>query len=106
MSVSDSIINSWQRVVEKVRASGDVGLSQRGFLDLAHPQGLIANTLRLAVPNEMTRDILENHLHQYLADALTDVFGTDIDCAYSLDTNLHTPTTEISTSPHRTLHDI
>lgn len=105
MSVSESIINSWQRVVEKVRASGDVGLSQMGFLDLAHPQGLIANTLLLAVPNEMTRDILENHLHQYLAGALTDVFGTDINCAYSIDTNLHATTPEIPTSPQRTTHD-
>lgn len=101
MSVSESIINSWERVVEKVRASGDVSLSQMGFLDLAHPQGLIANTLLLAVPNEMTRDILENHLHEYLAVALTDVFGTDINCAYSIDTNLHATTPEIPTAPRR-----
>ena len=67
MSVSDSIINSWQRVVENVRTSGDIGPSQMGFLDLARPQGLIANTLLLAVPNEMTRDILENQLHDRLA---------------------------------------
>src|SRR5699024_151321 len=99
------IINSWQRVVEKVRASGDVGLSQLGFLDLAHPQGLIANTLLLAVPNEMTRDVLENHLHQHLAGALTDVFATDSNCAYSTDTNLHATTPEIPTSPQRTIRD-
>src|SRR5699024_12371215 len=97
MSVSESIINSWERVVEKVRASGDVGLSQMGFLDLAHPQGLIDNTLLLAVPNELTRDILEKRLHEYLADALNQVSGTEINCAYSIDTNLHASAPDILT---------
>lgn len=82
-----------------MRASGDIGPSQLGFLELAHPQGLIANTLLLAVPNEMTRDILENQLHDYLADALTDVFGTDINCAYSIDNSMHAATPEIPFSP-------
>src|SRR5699024_7103370 len=99
MSVSESIINSWERVVEKVRASGDVGLSQMGFLDLAHPQGLTANTLLLAVPNELTRDILANRLHEYLADALTEVCGTDINCACSIGTTLPGTTPEIPKSP-------
>src|SRR5699024_5124575 len=101
MRVSESIINSWERVVEKVRASGDVGLSQMGFLDHAHQQGLIANILLLAVPNDLTRDILENRLHEYLADALIEVFGTYINCAYSIDTTLHATTPEIPTSPKR-----
>lgn len=99
MSVSESIINSWQRVVEAVRTSGDIGPSQMGFLDLARPQGLIANTLLLAVPNEMTRDILENQLHEHLAVALTQVFGMDINCAYSIDTNMHVATPEIPSTP-------
>lgn len=102
MSVSESIINSWDQVVANMRASGDVGPSQMGFLDLAHPQGLIANTLLLAVPNEMTRDILENQLHDYLSHALTEVFGTDINCAYSIDNNMHAATPEIPTAPLRT----
>lgn len=72
-----------------------------GFLDLARPQGLIANTLLLAVPNEMTRDILENQLHEHLTDALTEVFGTDINCAYSIDTNMHTAAPEIPVTPAR-----
>lgn len=101
MSVSDSIINSWQRVVETVRNSGSIGPSQMGFLDLARPQGLIANTLLLAVPNEMTRDILENQLQEHLARALTEVFGTDINCAYSIDTNMHASAPEIPTQPVR-----
>src|SRR5690625_4833145 len=101
MSVSESIINSWERVVENVRTSGGIGPSHMGFLDLARPQGLIANTLLLAVPNEMTRDILENQLHEHLTDALTEVFGTDINCAYSIDTNMHTAAPEIPVTPAR-----
>lgn len=101
MDVSESIINSWQRVVENVRTSGDIGPSQMGFLDLARPQGLIANTLLLAVPNEMTRDILENELHEHLASALTDVFGTDINCAYSIDNNMHAAPPEIPAAPQQ-----
>lgn len=101
MSVSESIINSWERVVDTVRASGDIGPSQMGFLDLARPQGLIANTLLLAVPNEMTRDILENQLQEHLAKALTKIFGTEINCAYSIDMNMHTIVPEIPTSPPR-----
>src|SRR5690625_7725259 len=90
MSVSESIINSWERVVENVRTSGGIGPSHMGFLDLARPQGLIANTLLLAVPSEMTRDILENQLQEHLTDALTEVFVTDINCTYSIDINMHT----------------
>ena len=101
MSVSESIINSWQKVVENVRTSGAIGPSQMGFLDLARPQGLIANTLLLAVPNEMTRDILENQLHEHLAKALTAVFGTDINCAYSIDNNMHAAPPEIPTAESR-----
>ncbi len=101
MGVSESIINSWERVVETVRASGRIGPSQMGFLDLARPQGLIANTLLLAVPNEMTRDILENQLQGHLANALVEVFGTEINCAYSIDTNMHVLAPEIPTSAPR-----
>src|SRR5690625_7567717 len=94
MSVSESIINSWERVVENVRTSGGIEPSHMGILDLARPQVLIANTLLLAVSNEMTRDILENQLHEHLTDHLTEVFSTDMKGTYCLDTNMHTAATE------------
>src|SRR5699024_3938450 len=40
-----------------------------------------------------------NELHEYLADALTEVFGTDINCAYSIDTSMHATTPSIPSSP-------
>lgn len=88
MSVDESVSSSWRHVVRKIRDSQDITPRQSGFLDLAQPQGLIGNTLLLAVPNELTRQVIENQLAEVLSEALEAVFQTDIRCAFSIDNSL------------------
>ncbi|GAA4361093.1 hypothetical protein GCM10023166_02450 [Paeniglutamicibacter cryotolerans] len=61
---------------------------QRAFVVLAQPQGLIGTTLLLAVPNELTREVLQTQLKEPLDDALRATFRSDIRCAFSIDADL------------------
>jgi chromosomal replication initiator protein len=77
---------------------------QRGFVILAQAQGLIGSTLLVAVPNELTREVLQTQVKDALDDALRNVFSDDIRCAIDVDTDLvplHTepePVVELSLS--------
>ncbi|MBZ5869606.1 hypothetical protein LAQ72_27560, partial [Escherichia coli] len=53
----------------------------------------IGSTLLLAVPNELTREVLQNQIKGSLDLALREVFGEDVLCAISIDTDL-TPVAE------------
>jgi chromosomal replication initiator protein len=61
---------------------------QRGFVILAQAQGLIGSTLLVAVPNELTREVLQTQVKEALDDALHNVFSDDIRCAIDVDTDL------------------
>lgn len=102
MSTDESISSSWRHVVQTMKESQQISPRQSGFIDLAQPQGLIGNTLLLAVPNEFTRQVLENQLDDVLAQALQRVFRLDIRCAFSIDSSLQplsTPPTEDTQVP-------
>ncbi len=55
---------------------------------LAQAQGLIGSTLLVAVPNELTREVLQTQVKEALDDALRDVFSDEIRCAIDVDTEL------------------
>jgi chromosomal replication initiator protein len=61
---------------------------QRGFVILAQAQGLIGSTLLVAVPNELTREVLQTQVKEALDDALRNVFSDEIRCAIDVDTEL------------------
>jgi chromosomal replication initiator protein len=61
---------------------------QRGFVILAQAQGLIGSTLLVAVPNELTREVLQTQVKEALDDALRSVFSDEIRCAIDVDTDL------------------
>ncbi|XNZ01589.1 chromosomal replication initiator protein DnaA [Micrococcus luteus] len=71
-----------------------------GHVYLASPQGLIGNTLLLAVPNETTRETLQGpQVAGALTDALTGVFGHEVLLAISIDSSLNAPTAPRSADP-------
>ena len=74
--------SSWRKVVRILERDDRVTPRQRGFIVLAQPQGLIGSTLLVAVPNELTREVLQTQLKAPLEDALRDVFSGDILCAF------------------------
>ncbi|MBG6191469.1 chromosomal replication initiator protein [Arthrobacter sp. CAN_A212] len=55
---------------------------------LAQAQGLIGTTLLVAVPNELTREVLQTHLKAALDEALRAVFREDLQCAFVIDPEL------------------
>jgi chromosomal replication initiator protein len=99
---ANTVGSSWRRVVSLLENDHRVSPRQRGFVILAQAQGLIGSTLLVAVPNELTREVLQTQVKEALDDALRNVFSDEIRCAIDVDTDLvplHTepePTVELS----------
>ncbi|MGM7666952.1 chromosomal replication initiator protein DnaA [Microbacterium sp. A93] len=99
MVADEAVSSSWRKVVRTLEEDHRVTPRQFGHVGLAQPQGLIGSTLLLAVPNELTREVLQTHLKDPLAEALQNVFRTEILCAYSIDSSLLSPLVEDSPLP-------
>jgi chromosomal replication initiator protein len=91
--------SSWRRVIRILEQDERVSPRQRGFVVLTQPQGLIGNTLLVAVPNELTREVLQTQLNTALVDALRQVFPEEISCAFSVNADLVPPTKEEEPAP-------
>ncbi|CAH0231165.1 Chromosomal replication initiator protein DnaA [Arthrobacter sp. Bi83] len=85
---ANTVGSSWRRVVTLLEQDDRVSPRQRGFVILAQAQGLIGSTLLVAVPNELTREVLQTQVKDALDDALHNVFSDDIRCAIDVDTDL------------------
>ncbi|MBD1543110.1 chromosomal replication initiator protein DnaA [Arthrobacter sp. IA7] len=85
---ANTVGSSWRRVVNLLEQDDRVSPRQRGFVILAQAQGLIGSTLLVAVPNELTREVLQTQVKDALDDALRNVFSDDIRCAIDVDTDL------------------
>ncbi|AJT42256.1 chromosomal replication initiator protein DnaA [Psychromicrobium lacuslunae] len=103
----DDVATSWRKVVKLLEADEHVSPRQRGFITLAQAQGLFGSTLLVAVPNELTREVLQNQIKGSLELALREIFGEDILCAISIDTELaplvdEEPNPEVAESSNNT----
>lgn len=85
---TNTIGSSWRQVIRQIEDDDRVKARYRPFVSMAKPQGLIGSTLLVAVPNDLTRDILQTQLREPLDDALRIVFQDDIRCAVSVDLTL------------------
>ncbi|MGG5174706.1 chromosomal replication initiator protein DnaA [Pseudarthrobacter sp. J1763] len=85
---ANTLGSSWRRVIRLLEEDHRVSPRQRGFVILAQAQGLIGSTLLVAVPNELTREVLQTQVKDALDDALREVFSEDIRCAIDVDTDL------------------
>ncbi|MBT2513712.1 chromosomal replication initiator protein DnaA [Arthrobacter sp. ISL-30] len=85
---ANTVGSSWRRVLTLLEQDDRVTPRQRGFVILAQAQGLIGSTLLVAVPNELTREVLQTQVKDALDDALRNVFSDDIRCAIDVDTDL------------------
>ncbi len=92
MQVSDpELTRIWQNTVA---ALGDGGLTaqQRAFLRLAKLVGLIDATALVAVPNDYTKDVLEQRLRAQVADALGAQLEREVLLAVTVDPSLEPAT--------------
>ena len=85
---ANTVGSSWRQVLTLMEQDDRVSPRQRGFVNLAQAQGLIGSTLLVAVPNELTREVLQTQVKDALDEALRNVFSDDIRCAIDVDTDL------------------
>ncbi|TYD00537.1 chromosomal replication initiator protein DnaA [Arthrobacter echini] len=85
--------SSWRKVIRTLEQDDRVTPRQRGFMVLTQAQGLIGTTMLIAVPNELTREVLQTQLKGSLDEALREVFHEEVQCAFVIDPEL-TPVEE------------
>jgi chromosomal replication initiator protein len=70
----------WQAVLMHLNRDERITPQLQGFVSLVEPKGVMAGTLYLEVPNELTRGMLEQRLRQPLLDAISSL-GDEHDIA-------------------------
>jgi len=68
----------WVAIVERLTEDERVTPQLMGFLNLAVPRGVMAGTIYLEVPNELTRSMIEQRLRLPLLAAIADTADGDI----------------------------
>ena len=68
----------WPAIVERLTEDDRVTPQLMGFLNLAAPRGVMAGTIYLEVPNELTRSMIEQRLRMPLLAAIADTADGDI----------------------------
>lgn len=60
----------WQSIMESLRSDERITPQLEGFLSLVEPKGVMAGTLYLEVPNDLTRGMLEQRIRLPLLNAI------------------------------------
>jgi chromosomal replication initiator protein len=77
----DSTREIWQSVLTRLTADERITPQLHGFISLVEPKGVMAGTLYLEVPNELTRGMLEQRIRVPLLNAIADVSTGDQEVA-------------------------
>lgn len=68
---ADPVQELWQAVLEALRGDDRITPQLEGFLSLVEPKGVMAGTLYLEVPNDLTRGMLEQRIRLPLLNAIS-----------------------------------
>lgn len=74
---ADSTQEIWQAVLVGLREDERITPQLQGFVSLVEPKGVMAGTLYLEVPNDLTRGMLEQRIRLPLLNAIT-ALGDDV----------------------------
>lgn len=74
---ADPTQDIWQAVLHTLREDERITPQLQGFLSLVEPKGVMAGTLYLEVPNDLTRGMLEQRIRLPLLNAIT-ALGDDV----------------------------
>ncbi|APF40993.1 chromosomal replication initiator protein DnaA [Neomicrococcus aestuarii] len=85
---SNNLGSSWRQVIRVMEDDDRLTARNRGFVTLASPTVLAGTSLVIAVPNELTREVLQNNLKEQIENAVEKVFGMRLHCAYIVDPEL------------------
>jgi chromosomal replication initiator protein len=75
---TESIAAMWDSVTAQLTSDDRITPQLVGFINLVVPRGVMAGTLYLEVPNELTRGMLEQRIRLPLLAAITTVGGDDV----------------------------
>ena len=70
-NIADSTQEIWKSVLANLRTDDRITPQLQGFLSLVEPKGVMAGTLYLEVPNDLTRGMLEQRIRLPLLNAIT-----------------------------------
>ena len=70
MSDVDEVVKPWSQVVSRLTEKGSLSPQLMGFLTLVEPKGVLADTLYLEVPNDLTRGMLEQRIRNDILEVL------------------------------------
>jgi chromosomal replication initiator protein len=101
--VNSELTDMWHKIGATFAVDPDVNERALGYFRTITPQGVLENTLLLAVPDEFTKDFIEGKLRDPLARAIDEALKTPLKVAFTVDpdvtppkplTNLEPPTVE------------
>ncbi|MBX3094606.1 MAG: chromosomal replication initiator protein DnaA [Cryobacterium sp.] len=75
---ADETQQLWTTVLDTLRSDARITPQLEGFLALVEPKGVMAGTLYLEVPNDLTRGMLEQRIRVSLLSAISEASGEDI----------------------------
>ncbi|MCU1534705.1 MAG: chromosomal replication initiator protein DnaA, partial [Glaciihabitans sp.] len=74
--VPDSTREIWNAVLSQLTVDDRITPQLHGFVSLVEPKGIMAGTLYLEVPNELTRGMLEQRIRLPLLNAISGLGDT------------------------------
>ena len=84
----DDLPQVWRRATTALTADERVTHQQMAFVRLARPLGLLDGTALLAVPNDLTKEMLEQRMREPITDVLTAHLGQQVRFAVTVDPSL------------------
>jgi chromosomal replication initiator protein len=70
MAEQEMVTGLWQSLVGKLQADNRLTPQILGFISLVEPKGVLGETLYLEVPNELTREVLQNRIRSNMLEAM------------------------------------
>lgn len=70
MSENEMVTGLWQSLVAKLQSDNRLTPQILGFIALVEPKGVLGETLYLEVPNELTREVLQNRIRTNILEAM------------------------------------
>ena len=71
MTATQAVTTLWQDIVDKLSKDDRIERNILAFLALAEPQGVLGETLYIEVPNDLTRQMMDQRLRPAILEALS-----------------------------------
>lgn len=85
--MADSTREIWQAILSQLTSDARITPQLHGFISLVEPKGVMAGTLYLEVPNELTRGMLEQRIRLPLLNAISSLPDTSAVMTFAIVVN-------------------